>query len=64
MELRHRTDVPASIVSVGAEKAKSLIPTTANWGCHDALRNAIMTHRSHWPADAVKKLKPILAKYL
>jgi 5'-methylthioadenosine phosphorylase len=41
-----------------------LIPTTANWGCHDALRNAIMTHRSHWPADAVKKLKPILGKYL
>jgi len=41
-----------------------LIPTMANWGCHDALRNAIMTHRSHWPADAVKKLKPILAKYL
>src|SRR5829696_5668726 len=39
-----------------------LIPTTATWGCHDALRNAIMTHRSHWPADAVKKLKPILAK--
>jgi 5'-methylthioadenosine phosphorylase len=41
-----------------------LIPTAANWACHDALRNAIMTHRSHWPADAVKRLKPILAKYL
>jgi 5'-methylthioadenosine phosphorylase len=41
-----------------------LIPATANWDCHDALRNAIMTHRSRWPADAVKKLKPILAKYL
>lgn len=41
-----------------------LIPTAANWGCHDSLRNAIMTHRSHWPADAVKKLKPLLAKYL
>lgn len=41
-----------------------LIPATANWSCHDALRNAIMTHRSHWPADAVKKLKPILGKYL
>ena len=40
-----------------------LIPAVANWACHDALRNAIMTDRSHWPADAVKKLKPILAKY-
>src|SRR5688572_24647822 len=41
-----------------------LIPTTANWNCHDALRNAIMTPRGHWPADGVKKLKPLLAKYL
>jgi 5'-methylthioadenosine phosphorylase len=40
-----------------------LIPAVANWACHDALRNVIMTDRSHWPADAVKKLKPILAKY-
>jgi 5'-methylthioadenosine phosphorylase len=41
-----------------------LIPAIANWGCHDALRNAIMTDRNHWPAYAVKRLKPILAKYL
>jgi len=41
-----------------------LIPAVASWPCHDALRNAIMTNRSHWPAAAVKRLKPILAKYL
>jgi 5'-methylthioadenosine phosphorylase len=41
-----------------------LIPAAANWACHDALRNSIMTDRGHWPAQAVKRLKPILAKYL
>jgi 5'-methylthioadenosine phosphorylase len=41
-----------------------LIPVTPNWVCHEALRNAIMTDRRLWPADTVKKLKPILAKYL
>lgn len=41
-----------------------LIPTNADWEYHDALKNAIMTHRSHWPANTVKKLKPILGRYL
>jgi len=41
-----------------------LIPAEPNWGSHDALKNAIMTPRNLWPADTVKKLKPILAKYL
>ena len=40
-----------------------LIPAEPNWACHDALKNAIMTPRNLWPADTVKKLKPILAKY-
>ena len=40
------------------------IPTTADWPCHHALQNAIMTDRSLWPAATAKSLKPILAPYL
>ncbi len=40
------------------------IPAVADWPCHDALRNAVMTERSLWPAATKKALKPILAKYL
>lgn len=40
------------------------IPTVANWPCHDALRNAIMTDRKFWPAKTRKELAPLLAKYL
>ena len=36
----------------------------ANWPCHSALKNAIMTDRKLWPAKTAKELKPILAKYL
>ena len=54
-----------------AEQAKAIvaraiptIPAAADWPAHDALRNAIMTERSLWPAKTVKQLGPILAKYL
>jgi 5'-methylthioadenosine phosphorylase len=40
------------------------IPEKPNWPCHDALRNAIMTERSLWPAKTVRELRPLLAKYL
>jgi 5'-methylthioadenosine phosphorylase len=53
-----------------AEQAKAIIkrvlpqiPKDANWPCHDALRNAIMTERSCWPKETIKKLGPILSKY-
>ena len=36
----------------------------ANWPCHSALKNAIMTDRKLWPAKTKKALQPILAKYL
>jgi 5'-methylthioadenosine phosphorylase len=39
------------------------IPTVADWPCHDALRNSIMTDRKLWPAATLRALKPILAKY-
>jgi 5'-methylthioadenosine phosphorylase len=40
------------------------IPTEPNWPCHDALRNAIMTDRKCWPARTIRKLRPLLGKYL
>lgn len=40
------------------------IPSVPGWPCHDALRNAIMTGRDLWPAATIKRLGPVLAKYL
>jgi len=40
------------------------IPKAADWTCHDALRNAIMTQRSLWPKAAIRKLGPVIEKYL
>jgi len=40
------------------------IPTTPDWPCHSALRNAIMTQRSLWPAATIRRLGPILKRYL
>src|SRR5439155_10548115 len=40
------------------------IPAKANWPEHRALENAIITDRSLWPAATVKKLKPILERFL
>lgn len=54
-----------------AGKAKAILarviptlPREPNWPCHDALRNAIMTEKSLWPAATRKALGPILQKYL
>ena len=38
--------------------------TPADWPCHSALENAIMTDKKVWPAKTKKALAPILAKYL
>ena len=40
------------------------IPREANWPCHSALHNAIMTDKKCWPAKTKKDLQPILQKYL
>jgi 5'-methylthioadenosine phosphorylase len=40
------------------------VPLTADWPCHHALKDAIMTDRRCWPAKTKKELAPILAKYL
>lgn len=54
-----------------AGKAKAILgrllptlPHEPNWPCHDALRNAIITEKSLWPAATRKALGPILQKYL
>jgi len=36
----------------------------ADWPCHNALENAIMTDKKVWPTKTKKALAPILAKYL
>ncbi len=41
-----------------------LIPAEPNWPCHSALRNAIMTDPTLWPAKTKKELAPLLKKYL
>jgi 5'-methylthioadenosine phosphorylase len=40
------------------------IPAVADWPCHSALKNAIMTDPKLWPKKTVAELKPLLAKYL
>jgi 5'-methylthioadenosine phosphorylase len=54
-----------------AEAAKKIlatalgsVPTEPGCSCHSALKNAVLTDRKLWPAQTVKKLKPLLAKYL
>ena len=53
-----------------AEMAKAIvkrtignIPQEANWKCHRALKNAILTDKSHWPAKTRKELALLLEKY-
>lgn len=40
------------------------IPREANWPCHSALANAIMTDKKCWPPKTKKELKLLLAKYV
>jgi 5'-methylthioadenosine phosphorylase len=40
------------------------LPAQADWPCHRALQNSIMTEKSLWPAATKRALKPIIAKYL
>jgi 5'-methylthioadenosine phosphorylase len=54
-----------------AETAKRIVagvvpkvPTMADWPCHSALKNAIMTEQKLWPKKTVAELKPLLAPYL
>jgi 5'-methylthioadenosine phosphorylase len=41
-----------------------LIPQTPTWPAHEALRNAMLTEKKHWPEKTKKELEPLLEKYL
>ena len=54
-----------------AETAKKVLvdliprlPMEANWPEHSALDSALVTERRLWPAGTVKKLEPILGRFL
>lgn len=70
-------EAPVSVQTVighllaNAETAKKVlarvipeIPTEANWAEHRALENAIITDRKLWPAATIKKLGPIIERFL
>src|SRR5205823_1253850 len=40
------------------------IPREASWPEHHALENAIITDRKFWPASTIKKLGPIIERFL
>ncbi|MDB6110983.1 MAG: S-methyl-5-thioadenosine phosphorylase [Pedosphaera sp.] len=54
----------AAMAKEVVKRAIEKIPQVADWSCHHALRNAIMTDRKVWPAKTIKELKPLLQKYL
>jgi 5'-methylthioadenosine phosphorylase len=58
--LRRNAEMAKKIIAATIPK----IPAEADWPCHSALHNAIMTDRKLWPAKTKKELAPILAKYL
>src|SRR6266849_6733212 len=58
-------------LTANAEAAKKVlveaiprIPMEANWPEHSALDSALVTERRLWPAATVKKLEPILGRFL
>jgi len=44
--------------------ALPMIPQEPMWPAHQALKNAVLTDRKHWPASAKRTLAPLLKKYL
>ena len=54
----------AAMAKAIVAKAILQIPAKPNWPCHDALRNAIMTDKTLWPAKTKRELQPILQRYL
>lgn len=40
------------------------IPREANWPCHEALKNAILTDKRFWPGKTTADLRILLQKYL
>lgn len=58
--LHRNADTAKKVLKLAIEQ----VPEVADWGCHSALKNAILTERKAWPAKTIKALGPILAKYV
>ena len=54
----------AALAKEIVKKTVAQVPVEANWPCHSALKNAIMTDKKLWPAKTKSELKPLLEKYL
>jgi 5'-methylthioadenosine phosphorylase len=54
----------AAVAQTIVAQTIGLIPRSPSWPVHEALRNAILTERKHWPARTTKALRPLLEKYL
>ncbi|MDZ4816945.1 MAG: S-methyl-5'-thioadenosine phosphorylase [Verrucomicrobiota bacterium] len=64
-------DIVLANLRANAEQAGKILaaalpnfPLVADEECHNALSVALVTPKTHWPAKTVRKLKPILQKYL
>jgi 5'-methylthioadenosine phosphorylase len=54
----------AAMAKEVVKHAIAQIPRDANWPCHSALNNAIMTDKKLWPKQTKEELKLLLQKYL
>ncbi|HZV35569.1 MAG TPA: S-methyl-5'-thioadenosine phosphorylase [Verrucomicrobiae bacterium] len=54
----------AALAKAVVTRAIAQIPREANWPCHQALANAIMTDKKFWPPKTKKELKLLLAKHV
>ncbi|MEO1855800.1 MAG: S-methyl-5'-thioadenosine phosphorylase [Rubritalea sp.] len=46
------------------QRAVLKIPLDAEWSEHKALESAILTQKEYWPIETIKKLGPILSRFL
>jgi 5'-methylthioadenosine phosphorylase len=60
VEYLHRN---AALAKAVVAAAVPRIPARADWPCHSALQNSILTERKCWPARTRRELAPLLARY-
>src|SRR6185437_8917791 len=54
----------AELARAVVKRTISQIPECADWPCHSALKNAVMTDKKCWPAKTRNELKLLLEKYI
>jgi len=54
----------AELAKAVVKRTISQIPECADWPCHSALKNAVMTDKKCWPAKTRNELKLLLEKYI